>query len=156
MSYVVKSRYESYRESQGQTFHWPSITQQHFKEECDINNIIARYEQTGILTDPLQPGRNFEFGDYSAVQDYQDSLNFVIEARQMFDSLPSNLRERFNYDPARLLQFLGDENNRDEAVRLGLIDPPTPSPADPEPAPAGSPGNPAEAQPTVGTVAYLM
>lgn len=144
MSYVVKSRYESYRESQGQVFHWPSMAQQNFKEECDINNIIARYEQTGVLTDPLQPGRNFEFGDYSAVQDYQDSLNFVIEARQMFDSLPSNLRERFNYDPARLLQFLSDDSNRDEAVRLGLIDPPTPSPTEPVPDPAGSPATPAE------------
>lgn len=141
MSYVVKSRYESYKESQGQIFHWPSLAQQHFKEECDINNIIARYEQTGVLVDPTLPGRNFEFGDYSAVQDYQDSLNYVIEAREMFDSLPSKLRERFNYDPSKLLQFLADESNRDEAIRLGLVDPPTPSPAES----TGSPATPAEA-----------
>lgn len=144
MSYVVKSRYESYRETQGQLFSLPSMTQQHFKDECDINNIIARYEATGLLTDPLQSsGRMYEFGDYSAVQDYQDSLNCVIAAREMFDSLPSKIRERFNYDPARLLQFLGDDSNRDEAIRLGLVDPP--SPTDPVPDPVGSPATPAEA-----------
>ena len=140
----VRSRYPSYTKTSGIVNDMPSMTQQHFKDECDINNIIVRYEATGLLTDPLQSsGRMYEFGDYSAVQDYQDSLNFVIESRQMFDSLPSKLRERFNYDPANLLAFLSDDNNRDEAIRLGLVDPPTPSPADPSP--TGSPGNPAEA-----------
>lgn len=151
MSYTVKSRYQSYKESDGQVFEFPSMTQQHFRDECDINNIIARYEQTGVLTDPLQPARNFEFGDYSAVQDYQDSLNFVIAAREMFDALPSKVRERFNYDPARLLQFLGDESNRDEAIRLGLVDPPSPADSGAGTAAgtasgtAGSPAAPAEA-----------
>lgn len=144
MSYIVKSRYESYKETDGQFFELPSMTQQHFRDECDINFIIAKYEQTGFLTDPLRPGsRMYEFGDYSAVQDYQDSLNCVIAAREMFDSLPSKIRERFNYDPSRLLQFLSDESNRDEAVRLGLVDPP--SPAEPAADLAGSPAEPAEA-----------
>lgn len=140
--YDVRSRYDSYLESSGIVIDGPSMTQQHFKDECDINNIIARYESTGLLTDPFQSsGRMYQFGDYSAVHDYQDSLNYVIEAREMFDSLPSKVRERFNYDPANLLSFLSDESNRSEAILLGLVDPPTPSPAEP----TGSPASPAEA-----------
>lgn len=148
MSYFVKSRYQSYKESDGQIFELPSLTQQHFRDECDINHIIARYEQTGMLTDPMYPStRMYEFGDYSSVQDYQDSLNSVIAAREMFDSLPSRIRERFNYDPARLLQFLSDDANRDEAIRLGLVDPPSPadSGAGSAAGSAGSPAAPAEA-----------
>ena len=148
MSYTIRSRYNSYKESLGQVFELPSMTQQHFRDECDINNIIARYEQTGMLTDPTHiSNRMYEFGDYSAVQDYQDSLNCVIAAREMFDSLPSKIRERFNYDPSRLLQFLGDESNRDEAIRLGLVDPPSPadSGAGSAAGSAGSPAAPAEA-----------
>lgn len=142
MSYVVKSRYESYKETQGQIFDLPTMTQQHFKDECDINNIIARYETSGLLTDPYHPStRMYQFGDYSAVKDYQDSLNFIIDSRAMFDDLPSRVRERFNYDPSQLLFFLADESNREEAVKLGLVDPPTPSPAEP----TGSPASPAEA-----------
>lgn len=141
MSYVVKSRYEWYKETQGQLFELPSMTQQHFKDECDINNIIARYEQTGLLTDSLHPARMYHFGDYSDVKDYQDSLNFIIDARAMFDDLPARVRERFNYDPSQLLFFLADETNRDEAVRLGLVSPPSPTATEP----VGSPAEPAEA-----------
>lgn len=142
MSYFVKSRYEWYKETQGQLFELPSMTQQHFKDECDINNIIARYEATGLLTDPLQSsGRMYEFGDYSSVKDYQDSLNTIIEARAMFDDLPARVRERFNYDPSQLLFFLADETNRDEAVRLGLVSSPSPTATEP----VGSPAEPAEA-----------
>ena len=41
----------------------------------------------------------------------------------MFDSLPSSLRERFSNDPSRLLAFVDDESNFDEAVKLGLLSP---------------------------------
>ena len=28
-----------------------SLTQQQFAEECDVNNILAKYKATGLLTD---------------------------------------------------------------------------------------------------------
>ena len=31
----------------------PSLTQQSFAEECDINNIVERYMISGVLGDPL-------------------------------------------------------------------------------------------------------
>ena len=49
-----------------------SMTQQHFRDECDINSIIRRYQKTGFLVDPLTPGTAEPmYGDFAAEQDKQ-------------------------------------------------------------------------------------
>ena len=102
------------------------MTQQHFAAECDINNIMKRYQNTGILTEPgLGSGFRPMFGDFSDVSDYQTAQNAVIEVQDAFAQLPSRVRARFDNDPAALLEFLGKEENRDEAVSLGLVNSPS-------------------------------
>ena len=61
----------------------PSLTQQQFKEEADINNIIASYNTTGLLTNPLvQSARQPMFGDFSNLpQDYMQVQNQLLEAQ---------------------------------------------------------------------------
>lgn len=98
-----------------------SMTQQEFKEECDINQIMRRFKLTGALpTTAAMP----MYGDFSEVTDYMDALNQITFAQQQFAELPALLRERFNHNPGQLLAFLSDSKNRDEAIRLGLL--PTP------------------------------
>lgn len=100
----------------------PSMTQQQFKEESDINFIMARYQKTGVLVDPLtQTTRKPMFDDFSELGDFRDHQQAVIEAQEMFMSLPSRLRARFNNSPAELLQWLGNPANKDEAIELGLM-----------------------------------
>lgn len=109
----------------GIEFKSPSLTQQHFRDECDINNIIERYEETGFLVDPLNPGtRQPVFGDFSVEFDYMAAQNIVADAQQRFEALPSALRKRFNNDPHELLLFLEDPKNMEEAVKLGLVNRP--------------------------------
>ena len=97
----------------------PSLAQQHFKDECDINNILRQFNITGLLpTSPLSP----RYGDFSGIVDYHSALNAVIAAENEFEALPAQLRARFQNDPEQLINFLEDETNRDEAVKLGLID----------------------------------
>lgn len=106
-----------------------SETSQEFKDECDINIIMRRYAATGAL-----PALNMQarYGDFSEVPDYQDALQTVLQAQEDFAQLPAALRDRFNHDPGRLLAFLQDANNRDEAIKLGLItSPPVPTTASP-------------------------
>ena len=113
------------KEHKGLTCETPSLTQQQFKEECDINNIIARYETTGLLTDPLHPGTRIpQFGDFSNVPDYLHAQTIIARTREAFEALPSKIRDRFDNDPAQMLEFLQDESNREEAVKLGFIDKP--------------------------------
>ena len=99
----------------------PSLTQQHFKDETDINNILRQFNVTGLLPEsPLSP----RYGDFSGIGDYQSALNAVIAAESEFEALPAQIRARFNNDPAALIDFLDDDNNREEAVKLGLLDQP--------------------------------
>ncbi len=97
----------------------PSLTQQHFKDETDINNILRQFNITGLLPEaPLSP----RYGDFTGIVDYHSALNAVIAAQDDFDGLPAHLRARFENDPAQLIDFLDNPANFDEAVKLGLVD----------------------------------
>ena len=101
-----------------------SLTQQHQKDQADINFIIEQFNVTGILpTAPVSP----QYGDFTGISDYQSALNAVIEAEDEFMSLPAKLRSRFENDPANLINFLSNDENRQEAIELGLIEPIQPS-----------------------------
>lgn len=97
----------------------PSLAQQHMKDECDINVLVERFGVTGHLPQtPLAPS----YGDFSGVSDYHTALNAIKAADTAFMGLPAQLRAKFDHDPNALLQFLQNEQNRDEAIMLGLID----------------------------------
>lgn len=97
----------------------PTLAQQHFKEECDINYILQQFNITGVLPqNPISP----RYGDFSGISDYHTALNRVIAAQEEFDSLPAQIRARFDNDPAKLIEFLDDEANRPEAEELGLVE----------------------------------
>ena len=124
ITYVARRPFDVVGEKRGITFTQPSMTQQSFKDDCNINKIIERFKVTGRLGDQdSDPTLLPSFDDFSSgsARSLQNALNKVVEARELFDSLPSALRERFGYSPVALLRFLGDSKNRDEAVRLGLV-----------------------------------
>lgn len=98
-----------------------TMAKQAFKDECDINTIMSKYEKTGLI-EHVQNVQG-SYGDFTSVQDYQLSLNQVIAAQEAFDALPAKIRQRFANDPAHLMSFLQDDANLDEAVRLGLVPP---------------------------------
>lgn len=107
----------------------PSLAQQNFAEECDINRIVETFTRTGqIEPTPLPP----QFGDFTGIRDFHTALNSVLAAQEAFLELAPAVRSRFNNDPQNLINFLEDPANRDEAVELGLV------PADLSPAAARS------------------
>jgi len=96
----------------------PSMTQQHFAEECDINTIVKRFGLTGQLPE------NVSFpvsGDFTGVSDFASAMRVVRAAEEAFMELPGDVRYEFSNDPQRLMDFLGDERNRARAVQLGLV-----------------------------------
>lgn len=126
------SRYSVTGEKPGITFIEPSATLQSFKDDADINCIIARYENTGVLVDPSVPvSRTPNFGDFSDLPTYQEAQNVIIAAKNAFDTLSAKIRERFHNDPAAYYDFVrslekGSEAY-DEAVRLGIVNAPSDS-----------------------------
>lgn len=97
-------------------------TKQSFQAECDINNIMAKYAKTGVL----EHTRNVQgaYGDFSDVPDFQEARNRLIAAEEAFMALPAAIRKRFDNDPEQFVAFLSDDANRDEAVKLGLVQKP--------------------------------
>lgn len=105
----------------GLSFEGDSLTQQHFKDDCDVNKIIDRYTRTGVVPAELIQQSEGVYGDFSNVGDFLAAQQSVLNARQSFEALPSSIRRRFNDDPAQLIAFMSDENNYDEALSLGLV-----------------------------------
>lgn len=95
-----------------------SMTKQSFANEVDINQIVARFSKTGLL--PTFNGQPF-YGDVSEIGDFQEAMNVVASANELFNQYPAEIRERFGNDAGQLIEFLSDENNRDEAIALGLV-----------------------------------
>lgn len=106
----------------------PSRTQQNFAEETDINTIVKRFNLTGELPSNF---RAPQYGDFDGVADYQSALNQVIAANDAFMSMPAGLRARFHNNPQNLIEFLSREENREEAVKLGLLKAPEKAPVSP-------------------------
>lgn len=97
------------------------LTQQSDAAECDINTIVARAKGGADVSRLTRPGG--VYGDFRNLPDFRTSLLIVTEANERFMSLDAQVRKRFNNDPAQLLDFLGDDKNREEAVKLGLLRP---------------------------------
>lgn len=124
-----RSRYSVTGEKPGIKFDQPSQTLQSFKDDADINSIIARFQNTGVLVDPTVPvSRTPQFGDFSHMPSYQEAQNVIVAANNAFGQLPSKIRERFGNDPAAYFDFVRNlkegSDDYDEAVRLGIIDKP--------------------------------
>lgn len=107
----------------------PSRAQQHFRDECDINVLVARFQRTGMAPPPQAP----DLAVFDQVFDFQTAMDAVVSARESFQALPSAVRSRFHNDPGEFLAFIHDDDNRSEALKLGLISPPPPDPVAPPP-----------------------
>lgn len=115
-----------------------SRVEQSHRDECNINKIMAKYYRTGLLPQRGMPGH---YGDFTGVDTYHEATERVMAAQAAFMELPSQVRKQFNNDPAQLLAFLADDNNREKAIELGIIPPPEPVQPEPEPE---TPETPAE------------
>ncbi|UOF78991.1 scaffold protein [Microviridae sp.] len=98
----------------------PSLTQQQFKEEADINTIVDRFLRSGVLPTPaIMP----QYVDYEGIFDFQSAMNVVRAADENFMRLDAKVRARFNNSPQEFLEFFANPDNTDEAIRLGLAIP---------------------------------
>lgn len=96
----------------------PSLAQQHARDESDINTIVKRFGLTGELPSNV---RTPTYGDFEDATDYHTALNAVRAADAAFMELPAHIRTRFDNDAGAFVDFVSDESNRDEAVKLGLV-----------------------------------
>lgn len=97
------------------------LTKQSFAEEADINTLVRRFGLTGELP---QAVRMPQYADFEDAFDYHSAMNAIVAARESFMSMPADVRARFNNDPGVFVDFCGDPVNREEAIKLGLVEAP--------------------------------
>ncbi|WNK14645.1 MAG: internal scaffolding protein [Microvirus sp.] len=112
-----RSAYELPRVRLQITFPPEGRTKQSFKEECDINTIMQRYQKTGIL--PETQHRVAQYLDASGF-DFQASMEQVAAAKTMFEQIPAAIREKFENNPAKFVEFCENPANLPELTEMGL------------------------------------
>lgn len=95
-----------------------NMTKQASRDEVDVNKIMARFEKTGLMSHVN--GDEPFYGDVSEYSGLQDALIKVQEANELFMGYPASIRERFDNDPVKFVEFFEDPANLQEAIELGL------------------------------------
>lgn len=98
-----------------------SMTRQEFKDECDLNVLMARYEKAGA--NPVMANAVPRYLDLADVPDFQEAMNLVIEAQRAFMSLPAVVRREFDNDPGKFVEFAEREENLPKLREWGLAAP---------------------------------
>ncbi|QXP08110.1 MAG: internal scaffolding protein [Arizlama microvirus] len=100
------------------------ITEQGHKDECDVNQIIKKYDATGLITHVAR--FEAQYGEIPAT-DFKEAMDKQIEIRERFMELPSSIRKTFENDPVQYLSFLEKPENYEKSVAMGLRKAPEPS-----------------------------
>lgn len=125
----------------------PSMTQQSFAQEADINYIIGKYVQAGYLADGVIPdnstwnkagdsgdleggvgiagmtgseARDLSFSLFGELT-FADMMLRVKQAEMAFMTLPADIRYRFDNQPNKMIEFLQNPANADEAKSLFYV-----------------------------------
>ena len=97
----------------------PILTDQSFKNACDINVIMSNYAKTGMLghVNESEP----KYIDNTIIPDLAKAYDIVNLAEQMFFDLPANVRKLMDNDPSQLENFINNPENKDVLLKSGLI-----------------------------------
>lgn len=98
-----------------------SLTQQNFKDECDINSIMEKYNTTGFIEPGAVSQRDFAFGNFAESADFNWMQDAVHQAEMAFMTMPASERRRHGNDLTTFMEWLTNPANESEAVSLGLI-----------------------------------
>lgn len=98
----------------------PTLAQQQFAEECDINTIVERFGLTGQMPTGVKMPMQ---GDFMDAMDYQSALNRLLEAEEAFMQFPAHIRAEFQNDAGKFVDFVSDEKNVEKCREWGLAKP---------------------------------
>ena len=132
------------RKRTGMKFTQPSMTDQSFKDDCNINNVVDRHGR--IDPEAIINRRQGQYTDASEVPQLQESLNAGIAEGQIMLQANPELQRLANNDPRQVEKVLADPENRELLIKAGIFNKPEPVPAVPAPA-VQAPAVPAPAQP---------
>lgn len=118
----------------------PGRTLQEPTEDADINILMKRMGLKDGSALPYFQNPHALYGDFSEMPDDPTEVaNIIHDGQVAFMKIPANIRQRYS-TPEELFKFMNNNDNYEEAVKIGLLAPkpkepkkeaeaPTPSPA---------------------------
>lgn len=107
----------------------PGKTKQEPAEDADINVLMKRFGVTDNSEMPNFANPNAIWGDFSEFPTNPiDAMNAIRHANLEFMRLPADIRMEFE-TPANLYNWMANPRNKEEAIRIGLLEKATPTSA---------------------------
>ena len=97
-----------------------ALTEQSHKKDCDIRFIMKKAEKQGMLTHVNTASARYV--DLASRPDFHEAQLVIANAASVFETIPAKVREKFKNDPSEFLEFIQDENNREEMLEMGFTD----------------------------------
>ena len=72
-----------------------SLTKQSLLDSADINKIVKRYHNTGVL--PQMDSLEAKYGEITS-NDLMEAHQLIFDAQDSFNQVPSEIRKQFNQD----------------------------------------------------------
>lgn len=117
----IRSRYSLGAPEKGLEFVQPSLTQQQFKDECEIESLLRAHNLGQVMGILNNHGQQPLYADTTDIPDFHDAQNHVARAREYFEGLPSNVRSRFNNSLSEFLTTLNDPGAREALTEMGVL-----------------------------------
>lgn len=92
-------------------FDEPSLTEQTHSQSCDINYIVKKFTETGIL--PTRTYENPQYG-FAPEIDFKSALDLVKNTQREFDELSDTEKALFGNNSGQYAEFL--TNYEEDAV----------------------------------------
>ncbi len=86
-------------------------TKQSFKDETNIEKIMARADVTGTISHLAKyEGVYADFSDF----DFHTQNNMLAKGGEIFAALPAEIRKEFSQSPAKFFKYVNDPANIDD------------------------------------------
>ena len=79
---------------------------------------MRKYEKTGILEHAAKYGP--EYANYVGAPDFKQAMDYIANAHSLFNQVPAKIRDRFDNDAGKYLEFMTDEGNFEQIKQMGL------------------------------------
>lgn len=109
-------------------------TKQAFKDQTDINKLLARAAKGETLSHLAKHGA--VYGDFSDIDDLLTAHDRLQRGQAIFDRLPAEVKREFDQDVGKFYNFVNNPENREN---LGEILPDLAKPGQQMPAPTRTP-----------------
>lgn len=92
-------------------------TKQAFKDQCDINKMLKKAQQTGTMSHLIKYPE-LQYGEFNGDFDLLTAASTIERANEIFSELPSEVRKEFGNDALSFVTFAGNPENQGKLAEI--------------------------------------